>query len=1047
MNLVRIATQRPVAVMVGVLLVFLFGTLAYFQIPVQLIPDVRKPIITTTTNWPGSSPLEVESEITIPQEEVLKAVPGLVKISSSSTSRRSRIKLEFRPGTDMDATLMLTNNRLQRVKDYPNEAQRPTLKSADSDDAPITWIKLSRLDPDDSRPVATELDYVEDTVQAALERIPGVATVNVYGGRNQELRITVDPDRLALRGISIAEISRVLRNENANISAGNLDEGKRAYLVRSLGTFQTPEQVKAVVVRSDTAGGTVSIGDIADVAFNHSEARVNVRANGRPIMAINAVRANGANVLSIMTDIKETIEHLNRDILPAHGLKLTMVYDQTDYIHAAITLVKNNLMIGAALAMAALMLFLRSLSATVIIALAIPISVVGAFLAMYAMGRTVNVISLAGLAFAVGMVVDPAIVVLENIVRLKEEGLSRAEAAVKGTSQVWGAIFIATATTVAVFLPILALEIEAAQLFGDIAVALCAAVLFSLLVSTSVIPTLGHQLIGRSGRSYAVADDDKKAGLIAGLIAGLVAAINRSVIYRLVIVGGLGTAAVGLSLYLIPPAEYLPSGSRNLIFAMLIPPPGYNLDEMTRMAEGVERELKPYWDPDPAEADAIPSMRNLFFVTMGPRVFMGSAARDPKRVRELIPIMKKPSRSIPGTIGIVNQSSIFGRGIGGGRSLDLAISGPNLETLNGLAKRLFMKAKEVMPEAQVRPIPGLELGNPELHLIPDRLAIRENGLSAYEIGQSVDAFNGGLKVDDIVIDGREMDLTLRGPVGYMGHTQDIGNIPLPTKSGGVIPVSSVMAVKMSVGPIQVDHLDRERTVTLRITPPQTMALETAVNIISEKMVTPVRKEGLPEATLIRLTEGADQLLLAKEAMLWQFGLAMLITYLLMAALFESFLYPLVIIATTPLAAAGGLLGLKTLNLFHFQAMDVLTMLGFVILIGVVVNNAILIVHQSLGFIQEENMDPDRAVAAAVRIRVRPIFMSTITSMLGLLPLVLFPGAGSELYRGLGSVVIGGLLVSTIFTLVMVPALFSLAMAARTRLGGMEMATYKNGDAT
>ena len=1033
MSLVRTATHRPVAVMVGVLLVFLFGTLAYFQIPIQLIPDVRKPIITITTDWPGSSPLEIESEITIPQEDVLKAVPGLVKINSSSTSRRSRIKLEFRPGTDMDATLMLTNNRLQRVKDYPSEAQRPTLKSADSDDAPITWIKLSRIDPKDSRPVATELDYVEDTVKATLERIPGVATINVYGGRNRELRITVDPDRLAMRGISISQISQVLRQENANISAGNLDEGKRAYLVRSLGNFQNPEQVKEVVIHSGK-GGTITIGDIADVAFNHSEARVNVRANGRPILAINAVRANGANVLAIMDDIKVSIAHLNRDILPNHGLQLTMVYDQTDYIHAAITLVRNNLWIGAVLAMGALLLFLRSISATFIIAMAIPISVIGAFLAMYALGRTVNVISLAGLAFAVGMVVDPAIVVLENIVRLKGEGFSSEEAAVQGANQVWGAIFIATATTVAVFLPILALEIEAAQLFGDIAVALCAAVLFSLMVSSSVIPALSHQLIGRSGRSYVVREG-KNSGRFAGWLAALVTVINRRIITRFVVVLGLAGAAVGLTIALIPPAEYLPSGSRNLIFAMLIPPPGYNLEEMTQMAEGVESELKPYWDPDPATVDEIPAMRNLFFVTMGPRVFMGSAARDPKRVRELLPIMKKPIGSIPGTIGIVNQSSIFGRGIGGGRSLDLAITGPNLETLNALAKRLFMMAMESIPGAQVRPIPGLELGNPELHLIPDRLAIRENGLSASQIGLSVDAFNGGIKVDDIVVDGQEIDLTLRGPVGLLGQTQDVGNIPLPTKNGDIIPVSAVMDINMTVGPVQVDHLDRERTVTLRITPPRTMALETAVNLISEKMIAPVRKEGLPEATLIRLTEGADQLLLAKEAMVWQFSLAMLITYLLMAALFESFLYPLVIIATVPLAAAGGVLGLQVLNLFHFQAMDVLTMLGFVILVGVVVNNAILIVHQALGFIAEENMDHNQAVAASVKIRVRPIFMSTITSMLGLLPLVLFPGAGSELYRGLGSVVIGGLLISTIFTLVMVPALFSLAMEAKDRLAG------------
>ena len=1033
MKLVQTAARRPVAVAVGVLLILLFGLLALYRIPIQLTPDVRKPLITVTTAWPGASSPEVESEITIPQEEVLKAVSGLVKMNSSSTAGQASIKLEFRLKTDMDAALVLVANRLQRVQNYPEEARRPTLKSADSDDAPITWIKLGRRDKNDRRPVAVELDFVEDVIQSALERIPGVATVNIYGGREQELRITVDPKRLAARAITLRDMVRVLRQENVNISAGHLDEGKRAYQVRTLGRFTTPEQVAAVVVRSGV-GGTVTIGDLAQVAFDHGDATVNVRANARPIMAINAVREQGANVLEIMAEIRQTLERLNREALPPRDLKLTMVYNQTTYIHAAIKLVRNNMWIGGFLAMAALLLFLRSLSATAIIAVAIPISVVGAFLAMYAVGRSLNVISLAGLAFAIGMVVDPAIVVLENIVRLYTGGLSREEAAVRGASQVWGAIFIATATTVAVFIPILTLEIEAAQLFGDIAVALCAAVLFSLLVSTTVIPTLGVRLIGQSGRLRNDQGANQEIGKnrFTAVLTTFIRAINRRVITRLAVVGGLAGASVAIIIGLLPPAEYLPSGNRNLIFAMLIPPPGYNLKEMTHMAQGVEKALQPYWDPDPARVDKIPAMGNFFFVAMGPRVFMGSATRDPARVRDLIPLMRKPIGSIPGTIGIVNQMSLFGRGLGGGRSLDLAITGPDLEVLTTLARRLFGMAMAALPGAQVQPIPGLELGNPEVQLVPNRLRAAENGLSAWEIGQAVDAFNGGLKVDNLIIAGREMDLTLRGDEQWIQHTQELGNLPLATPSGKIIPVSLVADMTLTEGPVQIDHIDRERAISLRIQPIREMPLETAIDLVTTQLIEPLQKEGLPPLTQLRLTEGAGQLQLAKKAMGWQFVLALTITYLLMAALFESFLYPLVIIATVPLAATGGLLGWKVLNLFRFQSMDLLTMLGFVILVGVVVNNAILIVHQALNFIREEGMDPDAAVAASVGIRVRPIFMSTATSILGLLPLVVFPGAGSELYRGLGSVVVGGLLLSTLFTLVLVPALFSLLMRTRRK---------------
>ena len=1037
MNLVRIAARRPVGVAVGVLLTALFGLLALFHIPIQLTPDVRKPTITVTTDWPGASAPEVESELTIPQEEVLKAVGGLKKMSSYSAANSSRITLEFRLGTDMDSALVLVSNRLQRVRDFPGEASRPTITTADSDDAPIVWIKLQRRDPGDSRTVAEELDFVEEVIQTALERIPGVATVNIFGGRERELRVTVDPVRLAARGITLSRLVEALQNENSDISAGHLDEGKRAYQVRAVGRLATPEAVAAVVVRSD-ARGPVTIGDLATVAFDHGDASVNVRANARPIIAINAVREQNANVLEIMAEVHRTVAALNRGPLVAQGLELVPVYDQTEYIDAAIELVRNNLWIGGVLAILSLLLFLRSVSATVIIALAIPISLVGAFLTMYAAGRTLNVISLAGLAFAVGMVVDPAIVVLENIVRLHATGLSREEAAVRGTSQVWGAIFIATATTVAVFLPILGLEIEAAQLFGDIAVALCAAVLFSLVVSTTVIPTLGVRMIGRTGQLLGKGETRRRErgpGRAARALTGFIRAVNRRIGSRLALVAGLSGAAVAVTVWLLPPAEYLPEGNRNLIFAMLIPPPGYNLAEMTRVAKGVEAEMKPYWDPAPGTEETVPAMRNFFFVARGPRVFMGSATRDPTRTRELIPLMKKPITAIPGTIGIVNQSSLFGRGVGGGRSLDLTITGPDLETLMALARRLFGMAREALPDAQVRPVPGLELGNPELQILPNRMRAAENGLSAFEIGQAVDAYNGGLKVDDLIINGREMDLVVRGAPDRVRHTQDIGQLPLVTPAGQIIPVSSVAEVVHAQGPLQIDHIDRERAVSLQISPPRTMPMETAVNLVRDRLIQPVEKEGLPPMTQLHMTEGADQLALAKEAMAGQFILALVITFLLMAALFESFLYPLVIIITVPLAAAGGMLGLQVLNLFRFQSMDVLTMLGFIILIGVVVNNAILIVHQALNFMADEGLDPDEAVAASVAIRVRPILMSTSTSVLGLLPLVLFPGAGSELYRGLGSVVVGGLLLSTVFTLVLVPVFFSLVMTLRERLTG------------
>jgi len=530
---------------------------------------------------------------------------------------------------------------------------------------------------------------------------------------------------------------------------------------------------------------------------------------------------------------------------------------------------------------------------------------------------------------------------------------------------------------------------------------------------------------------------ERKEGWVVRTLAAFTHAVIKRYWSRLAIVVVLVGMASLITTKLMPPAEYLPTGNRNLIFGLLLPPPGYNLAEMIDMAGGVEKQLLPFVakDENDLERDGVPTIRHFFFVARGSVAFMGGAATDPALVKDLLPIIKKPVRSIPGTFGIVNQTSIFSRGIGRGRSLDLAITGPDLEKLIGLAGPLFGMISQKIPGSQIRPIPGLELGNPEIRLIPNRIRANDNGLSAFSIGQSIDTFTSGIKVDDLVVNGREMDLVLRGKPNPDPHTQDIGQLPLVTPGGRIIPVSTVAEIQPFDGPVRIDHLERQRAITLRITPPEEMALETAIGIVTSQVIDPMVKKGLPPFTQIRLTEGADQLVLAKEALSSQFLLALIITFLLMAALFESFLYPLVIIVTVPLATAGGMLGLWVLNLFMHQPLDVLTMLGFIILIGVVVNNAILIVHQALNFMREEGMEPDQAVVESVKIRIRPIFMSTLTSLFGMLPLVLFPGAGSELYRGLGSVVLGGLLLSTLFTLVLAPALFSLVMAGKRYVTG------------
>jgi len=715
------------------------------------------------------------------------------------------------------------------------------------------------------------------------------------------------------------------------------------------------------------------------------------------------------------------------------------VYDETEYIDSAIDLVRQNIFVGGALAIAVLLLFLRSFSATLIIALSIPISIVGTFLMMTVFGRTINVISLAGMAFASGMVVDNAIVVLENIYRHEQLGEPKRVAAARGTDEVWGAVLASTLTTLAVFLPVIFVQEEAGQLFRDIAIAISCAVTLSLLVSITVIPTLAARIL-------SAAESMKKAGRarrvtqnlfgLAPLAARLTDGISLFVYWvcgRISLRFFVVIVMTGLSFFmawtLTPKAEYLPQGNRNLILGILIPPPGYSMPEFEKIGKEVEAELQRYYTDNPGEKPDEKQISNFFFVARGQQIFMGAIARDPAQAKKLIPILKPILAKIPGMIPVVRQTSLFSRGRNPGRSIDVDISGPDLIRLVEIGGAMFGRIMELIPGSQIQPIPSLDLGNPEIRIIPDRDKAARVGLSAQQIGVNVDALLDGIKAGEVRRYGNNVDLTLMGKRNTIERTQDFKNLQINTPRGDTVTLSSVADVNLIAGPTQINHLERLRTITLQTLPPEETPLEAAMEIISDKVVKPMVESGLLTRPYeVSLSGTADDLSRTREALQWNFVLAVIITYLLMASLFESFLHPFVIMFSVPLAAAGGFLGLRLVNEFiAYQALDILTMLGFVILIGVVVNNAILIVHQSLNFMRNQNLTPREAISESVRTRIRPILMSALTSVMGTLPLVLFPGAGSELYRGLGSVVIGGLVVSTVFTLLVVPSLFSLVM--------------------
>jgi len=1049
-RLVEAVIAYPVSVAVGVIFLTLFGALSLAQIPVQLTPTVDKPEITVETVWRGASPEEVEREIVDRQEEQLKATEGLVEMTSESLDGLGRVILKFQVGTDLDAARLRVSNRLNQVPRYPSNVEQPVIVTVNRGDQAIAWFVL-RPRPGNPADITTQRDFAENVIKPRLERVAGVAASNVFGGRRREMRITLDPDAMAARGLTLLNLRDALQNENANTSAGDFDEGKRRYLVRTLGEFRSPEEIGQAVM-AQRNGAAVYVRDVATVGLDYESPEFAVRRKGQPTIAINAQRQLGSNVLEVMVGLRAAVEELNQGALADRRLELHQVYDETVYVDRAIELVRRNLVVGGLLAAAVLLLFLRSAGSTFVIVLAIPISAIGAFLVLSLLGRTLNVVSLAGMTFAVGMLVDNAIVVLENIFRHREQGRTPRMAAIEGTAEVYGAVVASTLTTMAVFIPVLFVREEAGQLFRDIAVAIGAGVGLSLLVSVTVIPSLSARLLGagaRAGGEAAAGRRPSGARNLWGLVplaswatdrlADFIGWVTPRTGWRLAIAGGLTGLALGLSGLLMPDAEYLPEGNRNFLFGILLPPPGYNIRELTAVGERIEEALRPRWEAAPGSPQARalqgPLLEDFFYVARGRMVFMGAIAADPERARELAPYIQAPLRTIPGMIAVVQQASLFERAFAQGRSVDIRVTGPDLERLTALGGEIFGRALAALPGAQLRPIPGLELANPQVQVTLDRERAAALGLSSRDLGFLVDSLVDGAKVGEYRHEGDRIDLVVRGAAAFASRTQDIGRMNIRTPAGRVVPVETVADVRVTTGPEQIHRFERERSITIRAIPPADMPLETAIRRIQDDVVNPLRQRGaLDGAERVRLAGTADDLAVTWGALQGIFLLALAITYLLMASLFESFLYPFVIMFSVPLSAFGGFLGLWLTNrLVAPQALDVVTMLGFVILVGVVVNNAILIVHQTLNTMTADQLPFPEALRESVRSRVRPIFMSTTTTLLGTLPLAVSTGAGSELYRGIGSVFLGGLLVSTIFTLVLVPVVFSLTMDAKARV--------------
>ncbi|OEU79322.1 MAG: acriflavin resistance protein [Desulfobulbaceae bacterium C00003063] len=1023
MDIVKYSLEKPVTVAVAVILMVTFGLIGLSKLPIQLTPDVETPKITVRTVWGGATPREIEKEIIERQEEALKGLQGLTKMESSSYNSFGEVTLSFELETVVDEALLRVSNKMNEVSGYPDNAKKPVIDAAGANNSPIVWMVVKPKE-DNKENIIHYLTFFEDNIRQNFERIKGVGSIFIFGGTKEELHVTLDMEKMAQNKISINQLSGIIQRANSTVSAGVLGIGRKNYRIRTIGQFQTPEDALDVVVYDDGLK-RVYLRDIAAIEKGYEKESAAVLHNGEQIIVMGLTKETGTNVLKMSDKVEEEINRLNEGILADKGIYIKLVYDQRSYINTAINLVKKNVLIGALLAVCVLMAFLRSVRTTLATAVAIPISVIGTFVFLWLTGRNLNVVSLAGISFAVGMLVDNSIVVLENIDRHRKLGESAYQAALNGAKEVWGAVFASTATTVAVFLPVIFMQEEAGQLFRDIAIAITSSIIISLLVSISVIPTLINLLYGKRESKEK---NWLQRSFIGPVFVSMMMAVSnlcqKNIFTRLLTVILFTSLSVSLIYMLKPPAEYLPQGNRNLILNILIPPPGYSVEKLKEMGRTIYEESKPYYGGD--GKDGFPPIKAMFYVGADRFTLFGGMSSEETRAAELIPLFSRIMNSIPGIFGVSIQTGIFEQGLGAGRTVEVNISGENIDSIAGGAMTLFGAIRQKIQGAQVRPIPSLETSYPEILVIPKKEKLAANGLSEKDLGVYVDILMDGRKIDDFSPEGvKQIDLVVKGSDNEFTTPEAILQATIVNAFGDLIKLGDIAELKYSQSMPQINHLERKRTITLQVTPPITLPLQSAIEIIEGELVAPLTAAGKLEGVSITIGGNADKLVETGNALKWNLLLALLITYLLLSALFENFFYPFIILFTVPLAAAGGFVGLTAVNIFiKPQGFDILAMLGFIILIGTVVNNAILIVHQSLNNVRYQGMEPMEAISSSVRTRIRPIFMSATTSVLAMTPLVLSTGSGSELYRGLGSILLGGLTMSTMFTLFVIPALLT-----------------------
>ncbi len=1017
MNLTQKSLQSPIGVAVGVGLILLLGLVALVKLPVQLFPDIEEPVVTIFTGWRAAAPTEVESELIEPQEQALRGLPGLQQIQSFANAGGAFINLEFAIGTDMGRTLIDVIARMNQLPPLPRDADAPRISLGENfgggPNETLSWFFV-QLKPGTPGPVENYRREVEELMRARIESIPGVGTVNINAGAPDELRIEFDPYRAAELGIPIPAIASVAGSAD-DVSGGFAELGRRQYTLRFAGRYRPADLGELVL---DWRGGRpVRLADVATIGVQRGDRNSLAVQNNNPAIAIQILKESGADVLATLNAVKAEVAALREGPLAEMGLAIEQSFDPSVFINQAIGLVTGNLVAGVILAVFVLWLFLRQFRSTLLVGVAIPVSVLATVLVMLVTGHTLNVISIAGIAFAVGMTLDAATIVLESILSRRERGLSPAQAALEGATAVWPALFASTLTTIIVFLPVIFMKNVEGQLFADLALTISVAIAMSLVMAMTVLPTAAARWL-----KVTTAAASQKAAEWPRRLGERMAALTDSPRQRKITIVSCLVAPAVLTWALLPPIDYLPPVKRDAIDGFFQFPPGMNVDAIEReVVEPMVRRLEPYM-----AGEKEPALRNYYILIWpGGGGSIGVRALDSSRLGELGRIVNEEiTAGFPDLQVFAQQGNLFG-GFGDGRNIEIRLQSADFDGLLRAARQAEQVVGEKLPGAQVRSFQDLELSEPELRLIPDDRRISESGWTRANVATVVRSLGDGIWVGEHFDGERRLDMILRAE-GW-DSPDALAAVPVATPTGGVVPLGELVRIEPTVGTTGLRRVDGRRTIGLNVIAPPGMSLQQTMNLI-ERDVGPAIQPLLPADGGIRYAGDAGSLETALADMRVNISLALLVLFLLMAALFRSARDSALVLLTVPLASLGGVLGIRLLNLFTPQTLDMLTMVGFIILLGAAVNNAILLVD-SARVAERDGMNRRDSVRHALEQRTRPIFATSLGQLAGLLPMIIVPGPGAALYRGLATVIAGGMLLNTVFMLVLLPALLRMGEGA------------------